>query len=163
MIFVVVLFVVVASFVSSKELAGVVKPPRGWIKVKEEAIDAKRVKLSIALVAKDYEKLEKSLLEISTPGSPKFRKYLKKHEIADIVGRSDADISMATNWLKEGGARIDSIHPHRDWIFATATVTQIERLFSCKLIMYTNVKTGSLKIGLFFVFFFFYIENIKYK
>jgi len=139
---------VVAAQVSSLEFAGVSSVPQGWT-VLSEIMDSNTVlNLRIALHPKDAAKLERTLLDISTPGSSKFRNYLKQDQITEIVGRSDADIERATAWVKSFGGQVESIHPHRDWIFVTATVEQAEKMLETKFISYINDKTLTAKVGI---------------
>jgi len=106
------------------------------------------LKLRIALHPKDGAKLEKTLLEVSTPGKAQFHRYLKDEQITEIVGRSDAEISWVQQWLtSQGIGKIESVNTHRDWIFVSATVEQIQKAFSCKLVSFKHAQTGAERIG----------------
>lgn len=111
--------------------------------------DNQMVNLKIALVPKDAKKLEAELLSISTPGTKRFRRYLSQSEIADIVGRTDAELEDLHKWLASENLKVESIHPHRDWVTVSATVSQVEKLLQCKLAQFSNEKLGQTKIGTF--------------
>lgn len=96
---------------------------------------------------KNPELLEKSLVEIATPGSPRFRKYLTKSEITAIVGRSDDEIERLGIYLRSKGAKVLSIPPHRDWIDISVPVSAAEKLFSCRLHAFSNAETQKIRIG----------------
>jgi tripeptidyl-peptidase-1 len=121
--------------------------PSGWEVVSNPLDGSHFVSLKMALVPKDVNKLESELLAISTPGSARFRRYLKQAELTDIVGRSDEDISRISKWLSAQNLKIDSIHPNRDWVTVNAKVSQVEKLLECKLAQFSNAKLGKSKIG----------------
>lgn len=121
--------------------------PASWKMTNSVLNSNQRVTFKIALVPKDAQRLEKELLEIATPGNPRFRKYLNQEQITAIVGRSDADIQRLSAWLSSHDLKIDSVHPHRDWVTVSGAVSQIEALLECKLAQYTNEKLQQTKIG----------------
>lgn len=107
--------------------------PAVW-KATSAKVDSKALlSLRIALFPRDGKKLENSLLEIATPGSRRFRKYLKKDEISQIVGRDDAELNELKAYFAKHGMKVTSVHPHRDWIFVEAPVSSIESVFKCQL------------------------------
>ena len=107
----------------------------------------KDITFKLALYPKDSQLLEKQLLEISTPGSKSFRKYLSKSEITLIVGREKSELDKITNWLASHGVKVISIHPNKDWITASSSISIIEKMFECHIIKYVNSKTKQEKIG----------------
>ncbi len=121
--------------------------PSSWELVSSPLDGSQYVSLKIALVPKDENKLESELLAISTPGSARFRRYLKQAELTEIVGRSDEDISRIRKWLSAQNLKIEYIHPNRDWVTVNARVSQVEKLLECKLAQYSNAKLGKSKIG----------------
>lgn len=124
-------------------------PPANWRAVETLKLGRDEViHVNIALKPKDGELLEKALLEISTPGTANFRKYLKKEQITNIVGRSNEDITRFADWIYTTGAARDfTLSPHRDWIHAKLSISQIEKLFECELVTFENTKTSATKIG----------------
>jgi tripeptidyl-peptidase I len=120
--------------------------PKGWALA---GFPAKELELSLNLALKpnNAQLLEKSLLEIATPGSKRFRKYLKQSEIADIVGRSSDDIAKVTAFLTKAGFKVSSVHPHRDWISVKAPVAVVEKTFSCELASFLNERIGKHTVG----------------
>lgn len=122
--------------------------PEQWRAAVENLNSKLTLKLRIALHPKDGAKLEQTLLEVSTPGKAQFHRYLKDEQITEIVGRSDAEINSVQEWLtSQGIGKIESINVHRDWIFVSATVEQIEKAFSCKLVTFKHAQTGAERIG----------------
>lgn len=124
--------------------------PANWQLVVQSSLKADdQFKLRVALKPKNRGALEARLLDASVPGRNQalFRKYLNKSQITDLVGRSDAEIQQISDFFATRGVKIDSVHPHRDWIFVTASKAQIESLFDCELVSFVNTKTGAKKVG----------------
>lgn len=86
-------------------------------------------------------------MSISTPGSPDYRKFLKRDQIAEIVGRSKDEIDVVADFFRQNGVKVEGVHPHRDWLFISATKTQIEKIFECELSSFGNTRTGMSKVG----------------
>ncbi|RYG69614.1 hypothetical protein EON64_02260 [archaeon] len=141
-----VVFAATAS-ASRQVFAGPQALPANW-QLSSASLDRTRVvRVSIALVPKDASRLESEILAVSTPGSARFRKYLKPSQVTEIVGRSDAEIQKLREWLATENLQIDSVHPHRDWVTVSGTVDRIESLFQCKLGEYSNDVLGKRKVG----------------
>lgn len=124
------------------------KLPSGWMVQKNVNVPSDNVfQLRVALHPKNASELERRLLEISTPGSAQFRKYLKKDQITEIVGRSKDEIDRITTFFEKHNIKVEGVHPHRDWVFVSATKEQIEKVFECELSAFSNARTGASKIG----------------
>jgi tripeptidyl-peptidase-1 len=146
------LFIAIAVFAAFASAGKVTFPartnlPSVWEKIESQLDPSYQLHLRIALHPKNAGLLEKTLLDIATPGSSKFRQYLKKDQITAIVGREDVDFQRIDNFLASHNLRISSIHPNRDWIFVDATVAQVEKLFECKLASYVNKRFGMTRVA----------------
>jgi len=136
------------AFSTKVSFAAKSKLPAGWVHQSTVNIPSENIfQLRIALHPKNASELERRLLEISTPGSPQFRKYLKKDQIAELVGRSKEEIDGITSFFQKHNIKVEGIHPHRDWVFISATKEQIEKVFECELSTFTNTRTGVSKVG----------------
>lgn len=108
--------------------------PKTWAHLAHTVVEPTRTfSLRIALFPKDGKRLESILREVSTPGSKKFRKYLKKDEITAIVGRDDKELDELKQFFYSHGFKVSSVHPNKDWIFVEGTASAIENVFKCKL------------------------------
>lgn len=124
------------------------KLPAGWMLAAKSVVENDAVfQLRIALHPKNPSELERRLLEISTPGTSQFRKYLKPAQITEIVGRTEDEIQRLTKFFAAKNVKVESVHPHRDWVFVSATKAQIEEMFECQLSNFANVRTGATKVG----------------
>lgn len=140
---------ILALFTTSafgKQMSGFHRLPEDWAVWSRQLRGEREVSLNLALRAKSGQELESRLLSVATPGSPNFRKYLSKSEIASIVGRSDADIERLRAWVSKNGGRVVDVHPHRDSIKISASAANIEKMFSCKLGEFVNKVTSQHRI-----------------
>jgi len=128
----------IVSFANAKEMLGFSKLPLGWSQSDQTLLPSKEIRFSLALSSKGKEMMEKTLIEIASPSSKTFRKYLNQQQIADIVGLPDSDVDRVKSWLFANGAKTAVLNPHRDWLTVSATVEVIEKLFSCKLGVFVN-------------------------
>lgn len=108
--------------------------PKTWAHLSSAVVEpSKTLSLRIALHPKDGKRLEASLLDVATPGSKRFRKYLKKDQITAIVGRDDRELNELKDYFAKHGLKVSSVHPHKDWIFVEGSASNVENLFKCKL------------------------------
>lgn len=150
-------FFLVLAFVAVVAEAGRFFPalnklPLHWESVETKPIPSTLLTLRVALHPKDAKALENNLLEVATPGSKRFRQYLKKEEITAIVGRSDSDIERLRSVFAKEGLQITSVHPHRDWVFVEATVEQIEKFFQCKLGLFRHKERNTSRMGKYILY-----------
>ena len=140
---------VVAIFASAGKVAYPARTrlPANWEQSHAKLDPNFKLHLRIALHPNNAQTLERKLIEIATPGSASFRKYLKKDQITAIVGRDEADINKVNEFLAQHNLKISSVHPHRDWIFVDATVQQVEKIFECQLASYFHKKMGITRVG----------------
>lgn len=145
--FLVVLAVLAVVASAGKVFYPRLSTPKTWELTSDRLDPNFTLHLRIALHPKDQNLLEKTLLAVSTPGSSRFRQYLKKEQITSIVGRDDTDFSALTTFFNANQMSVVSVHPHRDWIFVDATVSSVEKLFDCRLGQFQNKKMGIQRIG----------------
>lgn len=108
--------------------------PKTWTHLSHTVVEpTKTLSLRIALFPKDGKRLESTLRDVATPGSKKFRKYLKKDEITAIVGRDEKELDELKQFFFSQGLKVSSVHPNKDWIFVEGPASAIESVFKCKL------------------------------
>lgn len=132
--------------------------PANWEKISDSVDPLTKLQLRVALFPRDAKALENSLLEISTPGSKRFRQYLKKDQITAIVGRDDKDIQKLTEVFTSQGLKVTSVHPHKDWIFVEGPAAVVEKFFQCKLSKYQHKVRESERIGELLISMLFFLE-----
>jgi kumamolisin len=80
--------------------------------------------------------LERSVLQIYTPGSPTFHQYLTPQQIRQSFGPSDAQLQEVRQWLTSQGYTIVSTDDLATAIQVTAPVATIERSLHIQLQQY---------------------------
>ena len=97
-LFLALTIVLLFGVVVCKEVLGFRKLPVDWILSNDKLSPSKEISIKIALSSKGKSALERTILEVSSPSSKSFRKYLSQSEIANIVGLSDEEIKKVSNW-----------------------------------------------------------------
>jgi len=139
----------IAALISTLSLSVVIRKtrvPPGWRAAERSFDDSKEFILKFALKPNNAQVLEQSLIEIATPGSKKFRQYMKKEDVAALVGRSDADIERLRNFLKPFQGTVTSVNDYKDWAYVTLTARAIENLFRCRLATFYNAAQNRYRV-----------------
>jgi pseudomonalisin len=71
------------------------------------------------------------------PGDPHFHRFLTPGEVARRFGEPRAVVDRLTTWLSGGGLRVTHLAASGDFVQATGSVAQVERLFRTTLRTYT--------------------------
>jgi len=98
------------------------------------------MKFRIALKQYNLDVLEAKLMDISNPESANYGKWMKQHEVLDLIAPEQAVVDNIANWLRLNGAqKVDA--SARDSIKAEASVRTIETLFKTEMHEYQH-ETG---------------------
>jgi hypothetical protein len=87
--------------------------PAHWSALNVKVEPTQRLQLRVALFPKNAQALENTLLGVATPGSKSFRQYLKKEEIASIVGRAEDELSALKTFFAAHGMQLTSVQLER--------------------------------------------------
>jgi tripeptidyl-peptidase-1 len=93
--------------------------------------------LIFAVQQKNLDVLEKKLLDISSPFSKNYGKYLTFQDIGDLTSSLDYCNSV-TNWLSNNQINIDHSTTHCHYITATATVSKWSEIFQTQFYVFTH-------------------------
>jgi subtilase family serine protease len=98
------------------------------------AVPASReLHLTVALAPQDPGALASLASEVSTPGSPLFRRYLSVREFAQRCGASDAAISTVRSALSSQGLSVGAPTANGLTLPVTATAAQVEKALATPL------------------------------
>ncbi|CAM9114657.1 unnamed protein product, partial [Heterosigma akashiwo] len=86
----------------------------------------------VALELENAEELEEKLREISDPLSQKYAQYLSSEEIAEISCPDKTVVNEILQWLATANGQCE-VSQSGDLILLTATVADLEKLFSTRL------------------------------
>ncbi|MEA2672015.1 MAG: pseudomonalisin [Chloroflexota bacterium] len=78
-----------------------------------------------------------TLRDLYDPGSPLFHHFLTPEQVAQRFGVAPAVRDALTGWLGRGGLSVAHVGGAGDYVQATGTVAQVERLFHTTLATYT--------------------------
>jgi hypothetical protein len=77
--------------------------------------------------------LQQLLVQLQTPGSPQFHRWLTPEDFAARFGVAEADITAVENWLTDEGFHVDSVSRSRDHITFSGAAAQVQRAFGVEL------------------------------
>ncbi|KAF2104700.1 Pro-kumamolisin [Rhizodiscina lignyota] len=109
--------------------------PLGWSLAGKPA-DSDTITLSIGLKLSNEDLLEKTLLAISTPGSPEYGKWLEKDEVDKLFQPSKSSDDAVQKWLKSAG--VNSISSDGTWINFATNVGTANSLLNASFAQYEN-------------------------
>lgn len=101
-----------------------------------DANKASQREVRIALRLRQAAQAEQLAKEISTPGSPRFRKPLTAAEFADRFAPSRQDVDQVSAWLRDQGLAVTSIAENHHFVTARGSVAQLEAAFATHLAVY---------------------------
>jgi subtilase family serine protease len=80
--------------------------------------------------------LQQLLVQLQTPGSLQFHRWLTPDDFASRFGVADPDITAVEKWLTDEGFHVDSVSRSRDHITLSGTAVQVQRAFGAELHRY---------------------------
>ncbi|KAI0859149.1 tripeptidyl-peptidase [Xylaria cubensis] len=116
--------------------------PKGWSQVRQAALD-EPITLRVALPQQHAAELEQAVIEMSTPGHPKYGKHLSQVELRSYTAPTDDAVSSVVSWLSKS-----NIKPlvNNDWITFSTTVETANDLLNTTFAWYQYEKGGSPKL-----------------
>eukprot|EP01133_Synstelium_polycarpum_P005256 gene5256-6083_t len=108
-----------------------------WAK-QQRAPSRAAIEFRVALRQNNLDTLEDALIDVSTPSSPNYGKHWTSEEILDLIAPSQEDTNRVVQLLQENGAF--NIENHRDYLKASASVEDVERLFRVEMYSFTHLE-----------------------
>ncbi len=118
---------------ASLRLAGAPSLPKGASIVGPSAGSAS-ITVDVSLQPRDRSGLEAFVAAVSTPGSPRFHRYLAPGQFASTFGPSPQAIGAVRAWLASAGLRPGPTSPDGLLIPVTGTVDQMATTFDVSLV-----------------------------
>ena len=81
--------------------------------------------------------LERTLLEVSSPRSPRFGKHLSMEQLRDLVAPEPGHVEDVVRFLEQHGFTEIDVPMLRDYVVARGTVDQIEALLQTRFGLYS--------------------------
>lgn len=95
--------------------------------------------IGVALARPDPAGEERVYEELYNPASPSYHQFLTPESFQARFGVPAAETQAVTGWLRQGGLTIETVATSGDYVTATGTAAQLNRLFS--------VRIGRYRIG----------------
>lgn len=109
--------------------------PRGWTRVRSGGA-GEIVRLRLSLRQQNLDAFYSGLMEVSTPGHPRYGQHYAGHELRSLLRPSAEATEAATRWLRDGG--VTAIRDDGDYLFFRTTVATASRLLGAQFDWYRN-------------------------
>ncbi|KAJ7315229.1 family S53 protease [Mycena albidolilacea] len=118
-------------------------PPAGFSRIGAAPAD-QVLSLHFALVQCDIGGLQHAVYEVSTPGKPRYGRYLTQDEVSfnEFVAPSADTISLVNDWLASNKLIAVPVSPAGDWISVNITVSQANSLLGAEFSTFQNDGTN---------------------
>ncbi|KAH8991641.1 subtilisin-like protein [Lactarius hatsudake] len=103
------------------------------------------IDLYITLKPQRENSVVEALYEVSEPGHPRYRAYLTKEQVADLVAPRPETLELVNSWLEHHGISSSSIsmtHGGNTLMLKAVSVTQADTLLGASYQLYRHVKRG---------------------
>ncbi|KAL1981322.1 hypothetical protein VTN96DRAFT_2763 [Rasamsonia emersonii] len=128
-----------ASSAAGEVLERLRATPSGW-RFSRAARDDQPIRLQIALQQHDVDAFEQAVLDMSTPGHPRYGRHFQSHdEMKRLLLPSDEAVDAVVAWLQRAGVR--DIEQDADWINFRTTVGVANRLLDTQFGWYVSDET----------------------
>lgn len=87
------------------------------------------------------------LMEVSTPGSPKYGQHYSAEDIIEIFKPSDDTVAAVSRWLEDAGITHFSQSANKQWMQFDARVEILEELVKAKYHEYEHLETGAIHVA----------------
>ncbi len=109
---------------------------------------ASAVEAEVVLRPRDPAALEAFVRSASTPGSPQFRRYLRRGQFGAVFGPDAATVTATRDWLSSTGLVVGPTASDGLFIPVSGPAAEVERTFSVPLVQ-ARLRTGSVtRVGL---------------
>jgi len=115
--------------------------PSGWTVDSTPVNSGSRMSLKMHLAQQNVDAFEKQVIDISTPGHPKYGQHMSPQEIKEMLQPSAETREGVTEWLAQSGVEYKI---NGDWIYIDTTVEKAEELLSTKYQSFKHEETGKL-------------------
>ncbi|KAH9164922.1 subtilisin-like protein [Lactarius sanguifluus] len=103
------------------------------------------IDLYIALRPQHENAVVDALYEVSEPGHPRYRAYLTKEQVADLVAPRPETLELVNSWLEHHGISSSSVsmtHSGNTLMLKAVSVTQANTLLGASYQLYRHVKSN---------------------
>ncbi|OCH86873.1 family S53 protease [Obba rivulosa] len=102
--------------------------------------------LRLALVQNDRIDLQNTLMDVSTPSSPRYGQYLSKEEVEKFVAPSEESTGIVNSWLLDNNLNPSKLSPTGDWLSIDISAGKANDLLNADFSLFQHVETGTITI-----------------
>jgi tripeptidyl-peptidase-1 len=113
----------------------------GWEQVGRGEADEK-MELTFMVKQRNVPELEKELLEVSDPRSPRYGQHLSNEQVHSLVAPARESVEAVRNFLEAHGVHGVSATPNSDMITAEVTLEVAERLLNAEYYRFEHAESG---------------------
>lgn len=121
------------------------KVPEGWTRG-EKPSSSTVLKLRLAVDQPNLIALEQDVVDISTPGHPRYGQHMKRDELKERLRPGPAVSSKIVSWLNAENISRESTQVDGNWFTFKATVLQAERMLNTKFSYFRHEASGATVI-----------------
>lgn len=111
--------------------------PQGW-QQGASVPAARRLRFRIALKQENAFAFEQHVIDISTPGHPKYGQHMSRDELKAMLQPSPDATAAILSWLTVQGVQARDIEDKGDWINFYVSASQAERILDTKFYFYSD-------------------------
>mmetsp|Transcript_18496 Transcript_18496/g.50951 ORF Transcript_18496/g.50951 Transcript_18496/m.50951 type:complete len:573 (-) Transcript_18496:115-1833(-) len=103
------------------------------------------IELTFAVKQQRLDELERTLLDVSDPDSPRYGQYLSRCEVDALTAPRTEDVELIMRWLQEAGVERSAIRTtgNSDFIALTGTASQVGALMQGRYFEYRHASGAS--------------------
>jgi len=140
-------FLLIALLVAAAAAGSVLHPAQqageGWSLDTETPVDMKSsVRITIGLKRRNMDVLNKILMEVSTPSSPKYGEHLTQDQMTDLIAPAKENVDRVLSWLSKFGVTPKRVDVNQDYVRVEETLETIANIFGVKFEMFKFAKGG---------------------
>ncbi|KAH8992634.1 subtilisin-like protein [Lactarius akahatsu] len=118
--------------------------PKNWVAIGPPP-PGTTIDLYIVVKPRRENALVDALYEVSQPGHPRYRAYLTKEQVADLVAPRPQSLELVNSWLEHHGISYSSVsmtHGGNTLMLEAVPVTQANTLLGASYQLYRHVDSG---------------------
>ena len=119
--------------------------PDHWRLLREPS-PSTSLQLRIALHQQNVAAFEQAVIDLSTPGHPKYGQHMKLEQIKAMLRPTNAAINGVLGWLESEGVPNSDLLHESDWIHFNITVARAEKMLDTKFAWYRNDINGAVRL-----------------
>ena len=118
--------------------------PPGWVQHVEQVPHSHDVAFTICLKQQNIDELQRAALSVSTPGHPRYGRFLSVDEIDKMTAPSQSDFDAVTTWLRTH--EVSTFTQERECLRVATTAGRASHLLKTSFGMYRREADGRLNV-----------------